>query len=232
MNHPCPAQVLRVDYGDAYWNFERELSRLEARLTDVGFALDAAAAWAARAATLGRGRAVPAPALAALRLQFGETRKSKRPRPLSRDLFADYDSDAPQHLARPPKRPRAPDVADGGRRRGITSDAADVFGDRMNFDDSEKGKRVCASRKHALRAFLENRCDAAVAVLDAVDREVVIKCAKRRYNKGLNRGRLKAARHHDFYFHHTRGGVVHRFRSNPEVARHFGLCVRPRKSLH
>ena len=210
--------VVSVDYGDAYWDFERVLSRVEERLTRFAELLDAHRDWAADAASLEE-RTVPRDQLLALRLRFGETRRSKRPRPPPRELiYEELEAEGPQHLPRkhPPRRPSPPPPR---RPSPPPARAVDPRPNRAPplYDDSAETRRGCDDCKARLVQWLRGKGVDAATVARA-DAEVTVRATRRRIGS-------RSAKKHDYYYFHDDG---RRVRSRPEVAEHFfGMILGP-----
>jgi len=186
------------------------LSRVEERLTRFAELLDAHRDWAADAASLEE-RTVPRDQLHALRLRFGETRRSKRPRPPPRELiYEELEAEGPQHLPRklPPRRPSPPPARVVDPR---PSRAPPVY------DDSAETRRGCDDCKARLVQWLRGKGVDAATVARA-DAEVTVRATRRRIGS-------RSAKKYDYYYFHDDG---RRVRSRPEVAEHFfGMILGP-----
>ncbi|KAH8095601.1 RNA polymerase II transcription regulator recruiting protein [Aureococcus anophagefferens] len=175
---------------------------------DVVSLLDAHRDWAADAASLEE-RTVPRDQLHALRLRFGETRRSKR-RAAAELIYEELEAEGPQHLPRkhPPRRPSPPPARVVDPR---PSRAPPVY------DDSAETRRGCDDCKARLVQWLRGKGVDAATVARA-DAEVTVRATRRRIGS-------RSAKKYDYYYFHDDG---RRVRSRPEVAAHFfGMILGP-----
>jgi len=195
--------VLVVDYGDAYWDFEPVLAQLGERLESFAAVFAHLRRWLDVAALGGE---ADGGLLTALKREFPAPGRRLRTMARGRDYFDPED----------PSEGGASAWGRAGRRSPAFSSRAEPDDDRRNderraSEEAREKAAACASRKKDLVAYLRDAGGDAIAA--AGDAEFKVKCTRRPDSSGPRRSKL------DFYFYSD----DLQFRSRCGVARHYGV---------